>query len=131
MEQYFGPLKVRDILEPDENNLAIVLFEDGSSQLVNKEYFDAVSSDKPLDMTGFVNEKMNFLVPKILKVLLDYNIELDDIQYMVNKMHNSINMSLENAEATLWGKPISRRTMRDVDEVLMSKKVTLKDVLGG
>lgn len=129
MEKYFGPLKVKDVLNSDKKDLIVILFEDGSSELINKEMFDSVSKDTPVDLTDFVNEKMNFLVPKILSLLLVYNIELDDIKYMFRKLENSINMSLETAESVLWGKPIEKRTMLDVDNILQNKKVTLKEYL--
>lgn len=94
--------------------------EDGK---LDKEYpvevLEEIATDEKKDLTELRDLKVNPLVKKILIILLESELPIEDIRYLLQtKLPLSIEDSIDRAYRALWGKEKWEVTLLDVDNVL-------------
>ena len=121
-EQFYGSKKIKDILDGPAEYLKELVFEDNSTELVHTEVLVAGVTDKPVDATVERHNRCLPIVKAILEVWLKYNIHIDEIDFINQRVVLSINENLKQANAELWGKDQTQQTMMDVHKVLLESQ---------
>jgi regulator of PEP synthase PpsR (kinase-PPPase family) len=134
-DQWLGDKQIKFIetAEPSKSGveLVTVVFNDGSREQYAKMMLEqeGVATPQIQDLTEFRDKRVLPAVKDILKLLRDYNVRIDEVDYLMQKAFTSINMNLQEAETVFWGvKRLGQQTLVQVDDVLLGKKTTLNDV---
>lgn len=135
-DQYLGDKQIKFIedAEPSKSGIELVtvVFNDGSRQQYSKLMLEqeGVVTPQIQDLSEFRDRRVFPVVKDILKLLRDYNLKVEEVDYLFGKATASININLSKAEASFWGvERLGQQTLVQVDDVLLSEKPTLKDVL--
>jgi hypothetical protein len=127
-DQWLGDRQIKFIEEatPSKSGVELVsvVFNDGSREQYSKLMLsqDGVVSPQIQDLTEFRERRVLPVVQEILTVLRDYNVRIDEVDYVMQKAVTSINMNLQEAEASFWGvQRLGQQTLIQVDEVLLNK----------
>ena len=82
------------------------------------ELMERITSDEPKDLTTIRDWMVDPSVERAIAILLDGEIRVTDIDYLLGKVALSLNHHLEQANTLLWGKDLFKRTLADIQEVL-------------
>lgn len=121
MAKYYGQKEVKDIIADGESKSFVVFTDDTQISLANVIIADAVTAE-PTDATKLRSLRCFPVVAEVLKVLHSCNVQINEIDFITQRVIISINKSCEMAEAIMWGKPQEEQTMEDINQVLMTKK---------
>jgi hypothetical protein len=121
-------IKFAEEAEPSKSGVEVVtiVFNDESREQYSKLMLvqDGVVTPQNQDLTEFRDARVLPAVKDILKVLRDYNVKLEEVDYLMQKAFTSINMNLQEAETKFWGvQRLGQQTMIQIDDVLLSQCV--------
>ena len=129
-DQWLGDKQIKCAEEAESSKsgveLVTVVFNDGSREQYSKLMLsqEGVVTPQVQDLTEFRDRRVLPAVKDILKVLRDYNVRIDEVDYLMQKAFTSINMNLQEAETKFWGvQRLGQQTLIQVDEVLLSQGV--------
>lgn len=123
MKKYYGDKEVESVSDVKENGFVDVKFIDGTSiELMPKMIIGALT-ESPVDLTKLREARCFPVVVDILKLFLDYNVKIDEIDFISQRVILSINESCKNGNDKLWGQSELDRTMNDVHQVLMKGEI--------
>lgn len=135
-DQFLGDKQIKFVeeAEPSKSGIELmtVVFNDGSREQYSKLMLEqeGVVTPQVQDLTEFRDRRVFPVVKDILKLLRDYNLKVDEVQYLFAKTATSMNVNIDKAEASLWGvERLGQQTIVQVDDVLLSAQPTLKDVI--
>ena len=128
-KKYLGENAVKNITENE--GMSEVEFENGKKEIIPTFFLNQILTDNSVPYTDFRNNKMNIIVPELLAVLLKYNIKLVEIDAIIEKFILSYNQNAESVQTILWGKNKEDRTFLDMNNILLSERKTLGDILTG
>lgn len=133
-ELYVGPKKVVDNTSLDEKlvtgeSLFEVKYEDGSKEILTDRMFVATAKDAPVDATTLRDNRVFPVVARVLELLLNWGLKVDEVDYLMAVLTRSVNSNLQAADAKVWGKQRGEITLMDLDKHLREENVTLKDIL--
>lgn len=121
---YYGEKKVMSVTTAtNDPNRSEILFTDGSSVNIPTKLLDVSVTKNAGDLTKLWDKQTEAVSKEILKILLDYDLQLEQLDYLMNKLKNSIEMNLQDAGDILWGKKLSERRISDVNKVLLSSNL--------
>lgn len=123
MAKYYGQKEVEKIGDVKESGLVDVTFKDGSVEELPQHNIPEIITDEPLDATALRDKRCFPVVAEILKVLLNANVHIDEIDFIAQRVIMSINESLKKGSEILWGASEDEKTMSHVQKVLMNTKV--------
>jgi hypothetical protein len=95
-----------------------VEYENGIIEERPKEIIEKIASKEKYDWTELRDRISKIVVEKILAILLEAEVKLEDIDYILQLTAKSLNTNLEQATEYMWGKKVYDRTIEDVQEVL-------------
>lgn len=128
MDKYYGPDKVLRQIDSTATPLVELVLEqktDGGSSskrvMVSKLMLNSVLTDKPTDLTTLRDNRIRPMAEAILGQMLEWNLKVDEIDFLFTLIVTSFNDSLKVASEIVWGVNESDRTLRDVDNVLRKK----------
>jgi len=135
--KYFGPNKIKTAWESkDKSDLGKpkveLEYENGETASYPLEIVEKLASDQPIDLTTLRDKRVEPVLEKILGILADSELTLDEIYYAVGpKLTASIEMSMDKCQNILWkGKELTSRyktvTLMDMEKVLRQKSWTEK-----
>lgn len=130
-DQFYGSKKIKDILEGPESYLKEIVFEDGSTELVHQEVLVAGVTDAPVDATVERHNRCLPIVKAILETLLRYNVHIDELDFISQRMVLSINESMKRSNEILWGQTEEQRTMMNVHDILISAEKIVSPFVPG
>lgn len=120
--QYYGDKEIVSIGDENKDGLRLVTFKDGSFvELSNITISNAVT-DKPLDATSLREKRCFPVVAEILKVLLNANVHVAEVDFIMSRVIMSINESCKVGNEKLWGASQEEQTMVQIQRVLMKEK---------
>jgi hypothetical protein len=128
-KQYIVNKQIKSLELSDEktyldNEMYLIRFYDGTEQLLSKEVIKNIADKKSYDLTQ-LRDKMVFpLVQKILAIITEANLKIEDINYLQERTSMTINENLKKATTIAWGMDLQERKMMDVD-VMLKKNETL------
>ena len=129
-DQFLGDKQIKFVEEakPSKSGveLVTVIFNDESREQYSKLMLEqeGVVTSQIQDLTQFRDMRVLPAVKDILKILRDYNVRIDEVDYLMQKAFTSINMNLQEAECKFWGvQRLGQQTLIQVDDVLLSQAV--------
>lgn len=125
MSMYLGSKKIQ--ATEDLGNRVLVKFKDGSQEELSKLMFEASKTSGPVDLTKLRDTRCHPVVEKIIAILLEWDVKMSEIDYILNLTASSLNMSQESASNLLWKKDKMERTVYDVEAVLKAHR-TINDI---
>ncbi len=93
-------------------------YTDGSKKELPKHVVELLATEKSTDATALRELMIQPIVKDLLGVLLDYEIRLEDINYVFEKTSASITESVKKAADVVFGKEFKERTLQDIDKIL-------------
>jgi len=102
---------------PDEIEFN-VQFEDGIVVRMTKKMFEASVSEVPLDASALQDRRAAKVAGDILKLLLEWDIEMGDLKYILDLTYNSTVHWKEECEELLWQSKVNQIKLSKVNEVL-------------
>lgn len=135
--KYFGPNKIKTAWESKDKTYlgkpkVELEYENGETASYPLEIVEKLASDQPIDLTTLRDKRVEPVLEKILGILADSELTLDEIYYAVGpKLTASIEMSMDKCQNILWkGKELTSRyktvTLMDMEKVLRQKSWTEK-----
>lgn len=126
-EQYIGGDQIKKIDKEYrkselDNNIYKVEFEDGTTRELHEEIFDKAITDKQSDLSSLREKTTEVMMERIIALLLEYEIQVEDISYIFERIVNSLNCSIDDVNTKLWGKDRYRVTVKDIDKFLKDGK---------
>lgn len=135
-DQWLGDKQIKFVEEAEPSKsgveLVTVVFNDGSREQYSKLLLEqeGVVTPQIQDLTEFRDRRVFPVVKDVLKLLRDYNVRVEEVDYLLQKVALSLNMNLQTAELSFWGVDrVGKQTFVQLDDVLLGLKQTLKDVL--
>ena len=136
---FIGLKPIKKLL-PSENTsggieIVAVEFEDGTIEHFSKLMYDATVSDEVCDLTALREKRIRPVVEKLLTVLRDWGIKLNELPYMSAVLNESLAENEREALNELWSqympKPLSpdEVSLVTIDRVLKLRKIKLEDVI--
>jgi hypothetical protein len=128
--KYYGPSEVEKT-EPvlPEGLVRIWLKDEGDEKksiVISEKMVESVLTDEPTDLTALRDNRIKPVAKAIMQLMLDWNLRVDEIDYLFALVNASFNQNLMAANGMLWGKQadnsIDERTTSDVDQVLKGLK---------
>jgi hypothetical protein len=123
MKKYYGDREVESVSDIKENGFVDVKFIDGTSIELKPKMVESVLTDESIDLTKLREKRCFPVVVKILELFLDFNVKIDEIDFITQRVILSINESCKNGNDKLWGSQESDRTMNDVHQVLIKGEI--------
>ena len=120
MPKYYGPDEVKNVI-PGENHVIIDLVN-GKRVTLSPKMADKVITDEPVDATKLREMRLHPVVEAVLTTMLDWNVKINEIEYIYQLVTTSFNENYKAASDMAWGIADQDRTIQDVDNVLKSKK---------
>lgn len=134
MKKYYGLKEIKDIIKYDDNSSTVIFTEEsnnvlkGDSQIILSNKIIAVAvTDTPTDATTLREKRCFPVVAEVLKVFLDWNVNISEVDFISQRVIMSINESIKKSSDILWGKPMQDQTMEDVHKVLLRKPEEKKE----
>lgn len=93
-------------------------YTDGSKVELPKHVIEILTTEKSTDATALRELIIKPIVKDVLSVLLDYEIRLEDINFVLENTSAAITESVKQAVTKLFGKGFEDRTLEDIDEIL-------------
>jgi len=116
MSKFYGDNKIKSMTEDGDH---IVLdFGGGKTEKISKKMSEVSITKKPMDLTALWDKQLGAVTKDILQVLLDWDIKMEQLDYLFNLVKSSLEYNNKKAHEVLWGKELGKRTMSDVDKVL-------------
>lgn len=127
-DQFFGDKKIVDVKDGPVADLKQLVFDDGTSEFVHLEVLAASVTEKPVDATQERFQRNQPIIKAVLSTLLKYNIHIEDIDYVCQRVVLSVNESITKAHEVLWKLTNSQKTMTDLNNVLLTKQESDKGI---
>jgi hypothetical protein len=126
-DQWLGDKQIKFIEEREPSKsgveLVSVVFNDGTRQEYSKLMLEqeGVVTPQIQDLTAFRDKRILPIVKEVLKMLLKYNVKIEELDYLMQQAFTSVNMNLQKAEANFWGvERLGQQTLVQVDDVLLN-----------
>jgi len=108
---YFGKERIRLEFKDKEQNIELPL-----------EVANMVISEKPTDLTTLVNTRIRPVIARILAIITEAELTIDEINYLMPDVTESVNVNIDKANKKLWGKDKGDKNLLDVDKILLPEK---------
>jgi hypothetical protein len=118
---FYGPDEVVDIKEVD-NSMHEITLSGGKKVVLSTKMLAEVVKEQPQDLTELRNARCFPVVSDILKVLLNWNIKLSEIDFVNQRVIMSLEETHKKANAAIWGKELDEQTLQDVQNILQPKQ---------
>lgn len=125
--KYIGPNKIKDVSLLDRKtylggNVVKVRYKNKKKAEYPEEMVEKIALDKETDLTTLRDTFVKSVVEKMIVVLLESEIQIIDIEYALTKVSSSLNIHLDKANEILWGKEMTKRTLADINKILIKKE---------
>ena len=132
MSRFVGTQRIENQVE--DGDYVVLTFKDGSSSRLSKKMFSISATRESTDLTNLWERQLSPVVKDILQTLLDWDVQLGQLDYLLNLLKTSIEhnnskaqvfpreniIDKNKAQAILWNKKLDERTISDIDRVLKS-----------
>jgi hypothetical protein len=126
-DKWLGDKQIKFVEEREPSKggveLVSVVFNDGSRQEYSKLMLEqeGVVTPQIQDLTEFRDKRILPIVKEVLKMLLKYNVKIEELDYLMQQAFTSVNMNLQKAEAIFWGvERLGQQTLVQVDDALLA-----------
>lgn len=119
MSKFIGNKRIEN--EEEQGDFVVLTFKDGSTARLAKCMLEVSATRSPVDDTALWDRQLTPVAKEILNVLMKWNVQLDQMSYLVNLLQTSLQKNSDEANEFLWGHPKEKRTMADINDVLNKK----------
>lgn len=119
MAKFYGEKEIVDTKETTDGKQILVL-EGGAEEVLVKKMVAASVTEEKSSPSDLRDKRCFPIVAEILKVMLEWDVKIGEIDFICQRVIMSINESLKKADEVLWKKERNGQTMSDVDRVLRS-----------
>jgi len=128
---FIGPNKISRLTKMDRQTyfgkeVYQIEYENGIIEERPKEIIEKIADEEKYDWTELRERISKIVVEKILAILLEAEVKLEDIDYILQLTAKSLNTNLEQASEYLWGKKLYDRTVEDIQRVLAKSNKSKK-----
>jgi len=128
---FIGPNKISRLTKIDRQTyfgkeVYQIEYENGIIEERPKEIIEKIADEEKYDWTELRERISKIVVEKILAILLEAEVKLEDIDYILQLTAKSLNTNLEQASEYLWGKKLYDRTVEDIQRVLAKSNKSKK-----
>ena len=120
-KKFYGPNEIMGICEVD-NSISEVILASGQKVLLSNKMMVETVKNIATDLTQLRDDRCFPVVSNILKVLLEWNVKIDEIAFIVERCIMSINETDKKANEKVWNVTHEEKTMQHVQNVLVPKK---------
>jgi hypothetical protein len=119
---FYGEKEVKEVKNSDRKTylaepVVNIIFEDDTITEVPEEMYTALVGEKK-DATAMREAIGKLIAQKLLAILLNSEVRLVDIDYILQLTAYSMNQNLDKAGIKLWKKELDERTTQDVENIL-------------
>jgi len=130
--KYLGDQKVTEVkvsgkTTPLGAEIVEIMTEDGKIKLFPTQIAERLLTDKPTDATNFRDARIKPIIEKLMDVVTELDMRMDDWEYISAIMQGSLRQSYLKAEEILW--QTDAKTVLDIDRVLVQNDVDMKDII--
>ena len=119
-QKYYGPSTIVAVEEAGvDNSLHKLTLSDATTVTLSTEMLNVAVKESPIDLTELRNVRCYPVVAEILGTLLKWNVKVDEIAFITERVIMSINDTMKKADEKLWGTTNDQKTMVDVNNVLL------------
>jgi len=111
--------KVMDRVTENGNQVIKVTLQDKSEVEYPALILDKIASDEEKNLTFVVDETAKAVVQTIIGVLLEYEVTLDNVSTILDRVQINVQQSTDMALSKLWGKDRFKVTMHDINKTLI------------
>lgn len=116
--KYYGKKKIKNSGPNPDGNI-VLRFDDDTSVTLSKKMAEHAITDKAVDLTELRTLRIQPVTEEVIKLLLEWDIKISEIEYLTTLMVTSINKGIESASNKLWDiKHVDDRTVGLVDKVI-------------
>ena len=120
---YIGPNKIRTLTKSKRSTyfgkeVYQIEYENGIKEERPKEIIEKIAGKEQYDWSTLRDKIGRIVTEQILIILLETEIKLEDIDFVLQLTARSLNENLEKVTEFLWKKKIHDRTIHDVQEIL-------------
>ena len=126
---YYGDRKISKIEELKDKtylgNKRIRLIFEGKEKTeidLPLDIAQKVTSIESLDATKLVKARIEAVMENTMVLFTEAELTIEEINYMMPYISESININIDKANKLLWGKDKGEKTLLDVDHILLDKK---------
>lgn len=122
MAQFIGDLEIDKI---EGNKVYYKPLSDGSTPAAEEfaaSMLNRIVTDEPLDASSLRDKRCFMVAAKILQVLFEENIYLDEVDYVLRRVIWSMQENEKLADEKIWGFPTGKRTMALLNKILVDSK---------
>ena len=120
MSKFLGPKRIENQVEDGDH--VILEFKDGTKDRVSKKMLEISSTREPVDHTVLWDRQLSPVAHDILQVLFDWDVQLEQLEYLFNILKSSLEHNNVQAVEILFGNKKSERRISDIDRVLKKAK---------
>lgn len=115
MKTYIGDKAIQSFQDGERVDIT---FEDGTHLQLPKKMYEASHTFEPIDATKLQERRVLALIPEMMRLFLEWEICIQDIEVLFAWTSNLINNKLGTANEKLWGGSIKERNLADIERVL-------------
>ena len=119
--KYYGPNEVVDIQDVD-NSLHELSLSNGEKVVLSTKMLAETVKENAVSLTELRDARCFPVVSEILKIMLEWNVAIDEIDFIDQRVIMSINESMKKADEKLWGTSREGKMMHHVQNVLSPKQ---------
>lgn len=117
---YFGDKEVKSTAE-SENGKVGILFVDDTNLTIPKWEFEIGQSEESRDLMWIKNARCNKITEKLLGIMLEMNVRLEDLNLISMKLTESVKQNYQKAIDKKFGKTKNELAFVDIDSALVDK----------
>ena len=92
MKKFYGEKEIANIKDhPIHDTYQVLVFADGTELALTKKMIAVAVTDKPVDLTTLRNLRCFPVVSDVLKVFLDWDIHISEIEFVDTRAIMSVN----------------------------------------
>jgi hypothetical protein len=114
--KYIGENQIRGIGTGSKESIlghkiVEVVFDTAEVVEYLEDILPTIITEEKSNASDLQNNFNNYLVKKILEILVDAGIKITDVNPLLDKISNSVSMNISSVNDILWGKDLYKRTM--------------------
>jgi ribosomal protein L17 len=120
MPKYYGATEIDHVNIVAEGSELVM--KDGTKTILSPKMAAAVITNEPIDLTTLREKRLHPVVEAILSLLLEWDVKINEIEYIYTLVTTSFNENYKAASDKAWGIAEADRKVSDVDRVLKTIK---------
>jgi hypothetical protein len=128
---FIGPHKIKNLVKSKrstylDNDVVCIEYEDGTKEERPLEILEKIAAKETYDLSTLRDKIGKIVVEKILSVLLEAEVKVEDVDFILQLIAASLNQNMEKATEILWKKKLHERTVADIQGIFNSDKKDAK-----